>query len=196
MSLVVNRENIPTVADVVTRCVQRGHKISFPRGFEFSEAAKGPWIPVTLDGVRTGFDAVLATVASMADEEPAVAARLSKVGSHLLAFGARGPQSVRAVAAVMGAVSELSGGSAWVEDELVPARDVPRLLAGMLAAENELPAKIAALPSRTKAEQKAAFDNLMANRPRAASPRRWSHIVMWICVYAGVALIGWFVAMG
>lgn len=197
VSLIVRRGAIPSAADVARRCADHGQRVSFPRGFEFDEPDQGPWIPITLDGVRTGFDVGLSTVALMAGEDPESAARLGKIGSHLLTLGARGRDSMHAVVALVGAISELSGTAAWVEDEVVPADDVPQFLAGIAAAEEQLQAAIAALPSRSKAEQDAAFRRLEASRGSATDGRwpLWGRIVLWVCIYAGIALAGWFIAL-
>lgn len=193
-ALVVHRDAIPPVTDVVARLAEHGHAVGFPRGFEFTAGGRGPWIPITLDGARTGFDYALDPVASLADEVPATAASLSGRGSHVIAFGARGPESVRAVTAVMRAICELSGASGWVEEELIPADAMPQFLAGIAESNERLAAQLAAAPQQTKAEKDAAFKAFMAGKPRAQAGRSGLGMTAWICIWIGAGLVGWFLA--
>lgn len=195
LALIVAREAIPTAAAVVKAAEEQGHRITFPRGFEFGQDRRDPWIAITLDGAKTGCDIVLSTVESLADEDPGAAERLARVGTHLLGFGARGQDSVRAVAVVARALAALSAASAWVEEELVPAADVPALLDGIESAAQGLESAIAALPRPSKAEQQAAFDAMRARSAAPAPPRSTGRAALWILFYVGVALVGWFVAI-
>lgn len=192
-ALVVDRDAVPAVADVVKRLAEHGHAITFPRGFEFTDGDHELWLPVTLDGTRTGFDYGIVPVDSLAGEDPEAAASLGDIGSHVLDFGARGQESVRAATIVLRAICELSGASGWVEGEVVPAGDMPRFLTGVAESAEGLAARLAALPQPTKAQQKAAFKAFMDSRPKAPSPRRFT-IAMWIVLWVGAGLIGWFLA--
>lgn len=195
IALIVAHGSIPKTDAVVHAVAEQGHRITFPRGFEFGQASRDPWIAITLDGTKTGFDVALSTVESLADDDPRAAERLARVGTHLLGFGARGQDSVRAVAVVVRAVAALSAASAWVEEELVPAADVPGLLDGIVSAAQGLESAIAALPRPSRAEQQAAFAAMRASGAAPAPPRRTGRAALWILFYVGMALVGWFVAI-
>lgn len=176
-ALVLDRAAIPAVAEVMRRLAEQGHAVVFPRGFEFTAKDRDLWVPVTVDGTRTGFDCGLHTVDSLADEDPDAAAQLRAVGSHLLEFGARGADSVAAVTVVMRALCELSGASGWVEEEVIPAAEMPHLLRGM------------AVSSVARGTAPATRSNGLP--PRLSGATRTA---MWIGLYIGMALIGWLLA--
>lgn len=194
-TLIVNDDAIPATAALVQRLAEHGHTVRFPSGFELADERRDLWLPLTLDGTKTGFDCGLHHVASLADEDPETAARLGAIGTRLLEFGARGPDSVRAATAVLRALCELSGASGWVDEEIIPAEAMPDFLAGVAESNEALEAKLASLPKPTKAEQDAAFKAFQAIRPKPTPERTGgANKVLWICVYVGAAVIGWYLA--
>ena len=109
-SLVLHDGHTPSLDAIVSAAAGKGAALAFPRGVELAEW-RDLWMPVTLDGVDTGFDFASAATAGEAELPDEVRA----AGPTILYFEARDAQSARATDIVREAIASLTPASTWFE---------------------------------------------------------------------------------
>lgn len=133
--LLLDAAAVPTTAKVVGWAAQHGHALGFPEGFALNDESHQLWLPVTLNGEKTGFDYGIFPVAQLLDDKP----ELNGIADSFLDFGARGERSLFAMSLVQRAICELTGAQGYWEEERLSNDDMVDFCKATMTAIAEQP---------------------------------------------------------
>jgi hypothetical protein len=118
--LVVRREALPTIEQLTADIAETGVTVGFPADFTL-DRSDGGWVPVTVDGQRSGFNYA---VQPLAEIDPAELPEGSaEAGDTLLAFGGKGTLSAEIVTLLHEVMGRRYRAWLLIEDELLPPED-------------------------------------------------------------------------
>lgn len=186
-ALILDAARIPSAADVAAAIAAHGHRVEFPKGFEFAHRDGGLWRTAMLDGESTGFDYLLYDAAEAGDPETVVPP--AGAGDRLLSFGARGDASIKLVAHVERAICELTGAQGWIEEELVPTDE---MIAGATHTIENWDRIAAGIRAVQTDDGKPRRRVRMPLAPAVAQPGMTSkrENLIWLAVFVAAAVIG------
>jgi len=171
--IIIFKDKIPTVAEIVELAAQEGVKFSFPKNFDFSKTQRD-YVNYEIDGEKVMFALLVLPMKdldfiSSEERSKPLPKRAKKYGDTILAFATKGVLSGQALLFIQTILAKNFNAAAVFDEEFLTPSDLGKDFVPPADMMPELAATMVGTPSQRAAAMEKYFEKVQSELPPKAA---------------------------